>query len=241
MQRGLSIVAVLSLAICATECLAQQAPRSSVEDVLPRDFDAAGEYRTMSVPELHDYIYPTIGITNSFVGQRVKVFGHYVAPRQPWKPKSLPERIWLGKGRDVPDKTLLASVCLSAFCQGLDGWYTVPIHDVSWERIKQNISKRGYYAGFLIADPRAREAFNALAKDSCTDSHACHLLLSGTLRYAQIEVRSGDEFKKAPLAYLEVDAVRLYNGSISPNVEAAQTMYELYRLAKPLLPSTGTR
>ena len=233
----------LAVAFCllAVLPLAQASPSSVAEPLVPEGFDPHGQFQTFTVAELSNFVYPTAGMANAFVGKEVKVLGHYALPREPATGiDRIPERLMYGR-IGSSGKTYLATVCDSKFCQGLEDLTAYGILGVSESAPTPAKPKaRTVHLGFRFPQENDHARFLNVVRGNCTYRHACFIWLKGTLRFTKFETN----FFPTPgepeaLVYLDVSDLRLFNGDVNPEavtgMRTIKGLYDLYRLSQPIL------
>jgi len=216
---------------------------SKAEHLVPRDFDPRREYGTFTTSELREFVSATAGQANAFVGKRAKVFGYYVTPEQPMKDRIAAfgwTRVWGFK--EASGKSNLAELCAGAFCQLLDEFNGPGYAPAPQSRPTTVEPQRDLHIGFQFRVEADQKRFVAQTTQHCTRSRPCGLWVSGTLRFTQIDAKRPEAVgtRKEPLAYLELDAVSVYQGNPSnrPTGDEYRILQEFYVAPRAITGST---
>ncbi len=164
---------------------------SGVEEAFPADFDPRHQYKAYGYDDLTQHLRNSFGITDTFVGERVKMLAFYDAA--PVLASMRPNQL-------NRSKQFFASYgCRTDFCDRLEKPFgELATHDV-FEDVPLYIH---------IRDPMRYDQFLKAAHGACSALHPCYLLVAGPLKSATVEYHRVVT-TNLHIAYLEAEKIIL--------------------------------
>jgi hypothetical protein len=179
---------------------ASQRDKDSPEAAFPKSFDSKHEYSSYNYDSLLDHIEISFKITNTFVGERVKVialYGETLATINRTKPPS------------VFTSLMGAYGCIDPICDKLEA---VTGEDVS---IDKSLSRafRGLGVYVYIRDPRQYGLFLRSAS-IYSALNPCYLLAAGTIQMSKVHIRNAIGIVlERDIIYIDTDKIALFKSS----------------------------
>jgi uncharacterized protein len=174
---------------------------SSVESIFPKSFDAGRKYTSYNYDDLVRHVEGSFKVTNTFVGERVKVIALYDAQMPP----SLYNRSRISVG-DYG--------CHDPLCDRLELLTSAEALKANLKNLKRAFS---HLAPFLyFRDPGQYSTFlQSARKDGmCTTLNPCYVLAAGTLRVATVDYRTVFGIVLHPdIIYIDTDKLALFKSS----------------------------
>jgi len=163
---------------------------SGIQSAFPKSFDPKHRYHSYSYDSLAEHLKPSFGITNTFVGEKVKVISIYDSGNVFFslRPNELnrSKQVIPGYG------------CPSEFCDRLEKPYGSAATKVLWEDAPIYLHFEG------------SEKYSDFTKASaiCTKLNPCYLLFRGRMDIANVEFRRVILLHRE-IPYIEADKVLL--------------------------------
>ena len=169
----------------------QAATRSSVEDLVPKDFDNAHAYRTYSVDELRAAMTDASETNKVFVGQRIKVFAKYES------------NVYARSVQFAVNRTRMpipSFGCQIGICDSME-----PIMDPFGVVADIGVVFSSLYLQAHFRDAAKYQQFLSDANKQCSYMYPCPQWIKGRLGHVSAKVRRVGVPFDARIVYLDVD------------------------------------
>lgn len=178
---------------------------SIAEKFVPSDFDERNEYHTYSWAEIHRYIHETIGVTNTFVGKKIKVFGKYSPFDNTIVSINRSRRTWFK-----------SFGCTLEICDRMEGINNFqPLQGIGvYEALTLGFNFELYFKR-----SKNYAAFLSDAEKQCPLDRSCYIWAKGILNYVNADCTYVFGSEKRQIVYLDIDEVRFYPSDNSDALE----------------------
>jgi hypothetical protein len=170
--------------------------QSSIEAVFPKNFDSKHQYTSYGYNDLLQHVKSSFQITNTFVGERIKVVARYDATPG-----------WAALQSNALNRAKSPTpghACNSDFCDRLEALLSES-PDSGWQP---------FWQFFLyFHDPKSYATFVKAANETCTLHNPCYLLAAGTLKTTTVDVHRLLWTAHPDIVFLDSDKVALFKSS----------------------------
>lgn len=186
--------------MCAVSGSAQSPPQDSIESVFPKSFDATHKYTPYNYDSLLDHLESSFKITNTFVGERVKIialYGETLTTINRTKPLN-------------PYSSLMGAYgCTDPLCDKLEA--------ISGEEV--SLAKdlgRLFHSLAVYVYLRDQRQYSMFLQSAtiCSAMNPCYLLAAGTLQTTKVHMRNTIGIvSQGDIIYLDTDKINLFKSS----------------------------